>query len=162
MEHENEWNRWWPCVLGIWWISVSQVSFGASVEGKLHEGYVFGQDYTFQVAVSKVEVPTDPCTNHRLLNDENAERIYGWIRSTNIVRAQISPMIRHIRSACVDIERRQWMLELWQQRNMTRCFQNGKHKWCCTMSRSCMWSYPARYVYMWILFGVIYKCGFWN
>jgi hypothetical protein len=82
---------------------VSQVSFGASVEGKLHEGYVFGQDYTFQVAVSKVEVPTDPCTNHRLLNDENAERIYGWIRSTNIVRAQISPMIRHIRSACVDI-----------------------------------------------------------
>jgi hypothetical protein len=63
------------------------------VEGKLHEGYVFGHDYTFQVAVSKVEAPTDPCTNHRLLNEENAERIYGLIRSTNVVRAQISPMI---------------------------------------------------------------------
>jgi hypothetical protein len=69
------------------------VSFGASVEGKLHEGYVFGHDYTFQVAVSKVEAPIDPCTNHRLLNEENAERIYGLIRSTNVVRAQISPMI---------------------------------------------------------------------
>jgi hypothetical protein len=45
------------------------------------------------VAVSKVEAPTDPCTNHRLLNEENAERIYGLIRSTNVVRAQISPMI---------------------------------------------------------------------
>jgi hypothetical protein len=63
------------------------------VEGKLHEGYVFGHDYTFQVAVSKVEAPIDPCTNHRLLNEENAERIYGLIRSTNVVRAQISPMI---------------------------------------------------------------------
>jgi hypothetical protein len=72
---------------------VSQVSFGASMEAKLHEGYVFGQDYTFQVVVAKVEAPTDPCTNHRLLNEENAERIYGLIRSTNVVRAQISPMI---------------------------------------------------------------------
>jgi hypothetical protein len=72
---------------------VSQVSFGASVEAKLHEGYVFGQDYTFQVAISKVEAPTDPCTNHRLLNEKNAERIYGLIRSTNVVRAQISSMI---------------------------------------------------------------------
>jgi hypothetical protein len=72
---------------------VSQVSFSASVEAKLHEGYVFGQDYTFQVVVSKVDAPTDPCTNHRLLNGENAERIYGLIRSTNVVRAQISPMI---------------------------------------------------------------------
>jgi hypothetical protein len=64
---------------------VSQVSFDASVEGKLHEGYVFGQDYTFQVAVAKVEAPTDPYTNHRLLNEENAERIFGLIRSTNVV-----------------------------------------------------------------------------
>jgi hypothetical protein len=63
------------------------------MEAKLHEGYVFGQDYTFQVAVSKVDTPTDPCTNHRLLNGENAERIYGLIHSTNVVRAQISPMI---------------------------------------------------------------------
>ena len=67
--------------------------FGASVEAKLHEGYVFGQEYTFEVAVSKVAAPTDPCTNHRLLNEENTERIYGLIRSTNVVRAQISPMI---------------------------------------------------------------------
>jgi hypothetical protein len=61
------------------------VSFGASVEAKLHEGYVFGHDYTFQVVVSKVEAPTDPCTNHRLLNEENVQRIYGLIRSTNVV-----------------------------------------------------------------------------
>jgi hypothetical protein len=54
---------------------VSQVSFGASMEAKLHEGYVYGQDYTFQVAVSKVDTPTDPCTNHRLLTGENAKRI---------------------------------------------------------------------------------------
>jgi hypothetical protein len=72
---------------------MSQVSFGASVEAKLYEGHVFGQDYAFQVAVSKVEAPTDPCTIHRLLNEENAERIYGLIHSTNVVRAQISPMI---------------------------------------------------------------------
>jgi hypothetical protein len=72
---------------------VSQVSFGASVEAKLHEGYVFGQDYTFQVVVSKVEAPTDPYSNHRLLNEENVERIYGLICCTNVVRAQISPMI---------------------------------------------------------------------
>jgi hypothetical protein len=72
---------------------VSQVSFGASMEAKLHEGYVFGQDYIFQVGVTKVEAPIDPYTNHRLLNEENAERIYGLIRSTNVVRAQISPMI---------------------------------------------------------------------
>jgi hypothetical protein len=63
------------------------------MEAKLHEGYVFGQDYTFQVAVSKVEAPTDPCTNHQLLNEENAKRIYGLLRSTNVVRTQISPMI---------------------------------------------------------------------
>jgi hypothetical protein len=69
------------------------VSFGASVEAKLHEGYVFGQDYTFQMVVSKVEAPTDPYSNHRLLNEENVERIYGLIRSTNVVQAQISPMI---------------------------------------------------------------------
>jgi hypothetical protein len=72
---------------------VSQVSFGASVEAKLHEGYVFGQDYTFQVAVSKVEAPTDPYTSHRVLNEENAERIYGLLRSTNVGRTQISAMI---------------------------------------------------------------------
>jgi hypothetical protein len=72
---------------------MSQVCFGTSVESKLHEGYVFGQDYTFQVALSKVEAPTDPYTNHRLLNEENAERIYGLIRGTNVVQAQISPMI---------------------------------------------------------------------
>ena len=72
---------------------MSQVSFGASVEAKLYERYVFGQDYAFQVAVSKVEAPTNPYTNHWLLNEENVEYIYGLIHSTNIVRTQISSMI---------------------------------------------------------------------
>jgi hypothetical protein len=70
-----------------------QVYFGSSIESKLHEGYVFGLDYTFQVELAKVEAPSDPCTNHRLLNEEDAERIYGLVRATNVVRAQISPMI---------------------------------------------------------------------
>jgi hypothetical protein len=55
---------------------MSQVCFGASVESKLHEGYIFDQDYTFQVALSKVEAPTDPCTNHRLLNEENVQSAF--------------------------------------------------------------------------------------
>jgi hypothetical protein len=49
-----------------------QVYFGSSMESKLHEGYVFGLDYTFQVEFSKVEAPSGPCTNHRLLNEEDA------------------------------------------------------------------------------------------
>jgi hypothetical protein len=72
---------------------VSRVCFGASAESKLHEGCVFGQDYTFQVALSKVEAPIDPYTNHQLPNKKDAERIYGLVRSTNIIQAQISSMI---------------------------------------------------------------------
>jgi hypothetical protein len=70
-----------------------QVYFGSSMESKLHEGYVFGLDYTFQVELSKVEAPSDPCTNDRLLNEEDAKHIYGLVCGTNVVRAQISPMI---------------------------------------------------------------------
>jgi hypothetical protein len=63
------------------------------MELKLHEGYVCGLDYTFQIELSKVGAPSDPCTNHQLLNEEDADHIYGLVRNTNVVRAQISPMI---------------------------------------------------------------------
>jgi hypothetical protein len=39
-------------------ISECQAYFGSSMELKLHEDYVFGLDYKFQVALSKVEWST--------------------------------------------------------------------------------------------------------
>ena len=60
---------------------------------KLEEGFVFGTTHTFQVDVAKVVVPTNPCTNHRILNDKNVERIFNLFNSGNVVWAQLSPMI---------------------------------------------------------------------
>jgi hypothetical protein len=72
-----------------------QVYFGSSMESKLHEGYVFGLYYRFQVLLLKVEASSDAYTNHQLLNEKDAKRIYGLISDTNVVRVQISLMILH-------------------------------------------------------------------
>lgn len=59
----------------------------------LQEGFVFGTMFTFEVEVSKVDAPTNPCTNHRFLNKDNVERVYNLLCGDNIARAQVSPMI---------------------------------------------------------------------
>jgi hypothetical protein len=70
-----------------------QVYFGSSMKPKLQEGFVFGTEQTFEVELAKVEEPSHPCTNHRLLNEENAQRVYDLLQGGSVVRAQVSPMI---------------------------------------------------------------------
>jgi putative transposon-encoded protein len=60
---------------------------------KLQEGYVFGTMFTFEVEVSKVDAPTNPCTNHRFLNKDNVEQVYNLLCGDSIARVQVSPMI---------------------------------------------------------------------
>jgi hypothetical protein len=74
------------CIVCSFW----QVYYGSSIKLKLEEGFVFGATHTFQANVAKVAAPTNPCTNHRILNDINVERIFDLL---NAVRAQLSPMI---------------------------------------------------------------------
>ena len=69
--------------------------FGSSLKPKLKEGYVFGSEYTFAVELTKVAVPSHPCTNHRMFNEENAIRIYEMICDGKAMRNQMSPMILH-------------------------------------------------------------------
>jgi hypothetical protein len=69
------------------------VNFGSYMKMKLQEGYVYGTMFTFEVEVSKVDAPTNPCTNHRFLNKDNVERVYNLLCSDSIARAQVSPMI---------------------------------------------------------------------
>ena len=67
--------------------------FGSSLKPKLKEGYVFGPEYTFAVELTKVAGPCDPCTNHRMFNEENAFRIYDMICDGKAMRNQMSPLI---------------------------------------------------------------------
>jgi hypothetical protein len=60
---------------------------------KLQEGFLFGTEYTFEVEVAKVDAPSNPCTNHRLLNEENAQRVFDLLQGGSVIRAQVSPMI---------------------------------------------------------------------
>jgi hypothetical protein len=60
---------------------------------KLQEGYVYGTMFTFEVEVSKVDAPTNPCTNHRFLNKDNIERVYNLLYGDSIAQAQVSSMI---------------------------------------------------------------------
>jgi hypothetical protein len=43
--------------------------------------------------VTKVDAPSNPCTNHQLLNEENAQRVFDLLQGGSIVQAQVSPMI---------------------------------------------------------------------
>jgi hypothetical protein len=61
----------------------------------LQEGFVFGTEYTFEVELAKVEAPSNPHTNHQLLNEENAQRNFDLLQGGSDVRAQVSPMILH-------------------------------------------------------------------
>ena len=67
--------------------------FGASLKPKLRDGYVFGEEVTFEVEVSKVAPPSNPCTNHRVLNEFNALRIFELMQLSSTTRSQISHMI---------------------------------------------------------------------
>ena len=60
---------------------------------KLRDGYVFGEEITFDVEVSKVAPPSNPCTNHRILNEFNALHIFELMRLSSTTRSQISHMI---------------------------------------------------------------------
>jgi hypothetical protein len=77
------------CIVCSFW----QVYYGSSIKLKLEEGFVFGATHTFQANVAKVAAPTNPCTNHRILNDRNVECIFDLLNSGNAVRVQLSPMI---------------------------------------------------------------------
>jgi hypothetical protein len=61
------------------------VYFGASMDSKIQDGYVFGLDYTFKMLMTKVKAPSDPYINHWLLDEENAARIYGLISGNSVV-----------------------------------------------------------------------------
>jgi hypothetical protein len=58
---------------------VWQVYFGSLIKLKLQEGIVFSTEQTFEVELAKVEAPSHPCTNHRLLNEENAQYVYDLL-----------------------------------------------------------------------------------
>ena len=48
-------------------------------EAELDKGYVLGRDYHYKVAVSKVEEPSGPLTNQRVMNIDHSFHIYELI-----------------------------------------------------------------------------------
>ena len=54
---------------------------------------MFGTKYIFEVELAKVEVPSNPHTNHQLLNEENAQCAFDLLQGDSDVQAQVSPMI---------------------------------------------------------------------
>jgi hypothetical protein len=72
---------------------VWQLYFGSSMKPELQEGFLFGTEHAFEVEVAKVDAPSNPCTNHRLLNEENAQRVFDLLQGGSVIRAQVSPMI---------------------------------------------------------------------
>ena len=72
---------------------VWQLYFGSSIKPKLQEDFLFGTEHTFEVEVVKVDAPSNPCTNHQLLNEENVQHVFDLLQGGSIVRAQVSPMI---------------------------------------------------------------------
>ena len=60
-------------------------SFNPPTQDEIDEGYVFGRDFSFVVDMNHVRPPTDGFTNQRVLNIENAKKIYKALRDKHIV-----------------------------------------------------------------------------
>jgi hypothetical protein len=70
-----------------------QIYFGSSIKSKLEEGFVFGVAHNFEVDIAKVAVPSNSCTNHKVLNDGNAHQIFDLLSASPVERTQLSPII---------------------------------------------------------------------
>ena len=67
--------------------------FGANLKPKLRDGYVFGEEVTFDVEVSKIAPPSNPCTNHQILNEFSALCMFELMQLSSTTRSQILHMI---------------------------------------------------------------------
>jgi hypothetical protein len=48
-------------------------------------GFIFGKDFRFTVEIEKVRPPSDPFTNQRILNIQNAENVYQRMKSFQVL-----------------------------------------------------------------------------
>ena len=60
-------------------------SFNLPSHDGIDEGYVYGRDFSFIVDMNHVRPPTDGFTNQRVLNIENAKKVYEALRDKHIV-----------------------------------------------------------------------------
>ena len=60
-------------------------SFNPPSQDEIDEGYVYGRDFSFKVDMNHVRPPTDDFTNQRILNIENAKKIYKALRDKYII-----------------------------------------------------------------------------
>jgi hypothetical protein len=64
----------------IWGGYVWKLYFGSFMKPKLQEGFVFGTEYALEVELAKVEAPSNPYTNLRFLNEENAYLVFDLFK----------------------------------------------------------------------------------
>ena len=62
-------------------------SFNSPSQDEIDEGYVYGRDFSFKVDMNHVRPPTDGFTNQRVLNIENAKKVYKALPDKYIVES---------------------------------------------------------------------------
>ena len=60
-------------------------SFNPPSQDEIDEGNVYGRDFSFKVNMNRIRPPTDGFTNQRVLNIENAKKVYKALRDKHIV-----------------------------------------------------------------------------